>query len=66
MRQIKTPIVVAGVAVSFIGLAATIIYLSATKIIGHELAKFMLAGELGLYVGFGILIGVYRLIRKLE
>jgi len=62
----KTSIVVAGVAVSYIGLAATIIYLSATNVIGQEVGKLMLVAELGLYIGFGILIGVYRLMRKLE
>ena len=66
MRQIRTPIVVAGVVVSFICLAATIIYLSATNVIGQEVGKLMLVAELGLYIGFGILIGVYRLMRKLE
>ena len=55
-----------GIAVSFLALAGTIVYLAATKTIGPELAKLMLVALLGLYVGFGVLIAVYRLMRKLE
>jgi len=62
-RALKT---VAGIAASFIGLAGTIIFLSAMKIITFAMAKLMLVALLGMYVGFGILIAVYRLIRKLE
>ena len=58
--------VAAGIAVSFIGFAGTIIYLLAAKIISSGLAILMLAGLVGLYVGFGILIAVYRLISKLD
>jgi hypothetical protein len=58
--------VVAGIAVSFVGLAGTIIYLLAAKIISAGVAKLMLVGLVGLYVGFGILIAVYRLISKLD
>jgi hypothetical protein len=56
----------AGIAASFIGLAGTIIFLSIAKIISFEMAKLMLVALLGMYVGFGILIAVYRFISKLE
>jgi len=36
------------------------------KIISIEIAKLMLVGLLAMYVGFGVLIAVYRLIAKLE
>jgi hypothetical protein len=62
----KTLMVVAGIAASFAGLAGTIIFLSEAKIISFELALLMLVALLGLYVGFGILIAVYRLISKLD
>jgi len=62
----RTLKVVAGIAVSFVGLAGTIIYLLAAKIISSGLAILMLVGLVGLYVGFGILIAVYRLISKLD
>jgi len=58
--------IVAGIIVSFTALAATIILLAASKIISFEMAKLMLAALLGMYIGFGILIAVYRLINKLE
>lgn len=58
--------VVAGIVVSFTGLAGTIILLSETKIISFEMAMLMLAALLGMYIGFGVLIAVYRLVDKLE
>jgi hypothetical protein len=36
------------------------------KIISFEMAILMLVALLAMYVGFGILIAVYRLIGKLE
>ena len=58
--------VVAGIAVSFALLAGTIIFLLFMKIVTFGVAKLMLVVLLGMYVGFGILIAIYRLIRKLE
>ena len=66
MPRNRTLKVVAGIAASFIGLVGTIIFLSVIKIISFGVAKLMLVALVGMYVGFGILIGVYRLIRKLE
>jgi hypothetical protein len=66
MPRNRALIVVAGIAASFIALVATIIFLSQTKIISVEVAKLMLVALLGMYVGFGILIAVYRLIGKLK
>ena len=36
------------------------------EIIGFEMALLMLVALLGMYVGFGILIAVYRLIARLD
>ena len=58
--------IAAGIATSFIGLAGTIIFLSRTEVINVVLAKLMLAALLGMYVGFGFLIAVYRFIGKLK
>ena len=58
--------VVAGIAASFAGLAGTIIVLLLAKIISLGVAILMLVALVGMYVGFGILIAVYRLISKLE
>ena len=66
MPRNRTRKAVVGIAASFIGLAGTIIFLSEMKIISFEMAKLMLVGLVGLYVGFGVLIAVYRLIAKLE
>ena len=66
MPRSRTLIIAAGIAISFIGLAGTIIFLSRTEIINVVLAKLMLAALLGMYVGFGFLIAVYRFIGKLK
>jgi hypothetical protein len=62
-RKLK---VVAGISASFVALVGTIIFLSGMKIISVAVAKLMLVALLGMYVGFGILIAVYRLIGKLK
>ena len=66
MPRNRTLKVAAGIAASFIGLAGTVIYLSLAKIISFGVAILMLVALFGMYVGFGILIAVYRLISRLE
>ena len=66
MPKNKTLRVVAGIAASFIGLVGAIIFLLEAKIISFEMAILMLVALLAMYVGFGILIAVYRLMGKLE
>jgi hypothetical protein len=66
MPRNRTLKVVAGIVISFTGLVGTIIFLSAAKIISLGIAMLMLVALVGMYVGFGILIAVYRLISKLE
>ena len=66
MPRNRTLITVAGVVVSFSGLAGTIIFLMEAKIISFAVAMLMLVALLGMYVGFGILIAVYLLISKLD
>ena len=48
------------------GLVALILVLTIKKIIGFEMSMLLLVALLGLYVGFGLLIAVYRIIAKLE
>ncbi len=62
----RTLKVAAGVIVSFTALAGTIILLRILRIISFQLAMLMLVALLGMYIGFGVLIAVYRLIGKLE
>ena len=66
MPKSRTLKVVAGIAASLTCLVGTIIFLSAAKIISFEMAILMLVALLGIYVGVGILIAVYRLVDKLE
>jgi xanthosine utilization system XapX-like protein len=66
MPSNKTLKTVAGIVVSFAGLAGTIILLLEAKIISFAMAMLMLVALLGIYVGFGFLIAVYRLISKLD
>jgi len=66
MPRNRTLKIAAGIAASFICLVGTIILLFAARIISIEMAKLMLVALVALYVGFGFLIAVYRLISKLE
>lgn len=66
MRKNRTLKIIAAIVASFAVFAGSIIFLSVTKIITFELAKLMLVALVGLYVGFGILIAVYRLVDKLD
>ena len=58
--------VFAAVAASFAGLVGIIILLWAANVVGVVMAKLMLVALLGLYVGFGFLFAVYRLIGKMK
>ena len=66
MPMNRTLKVVAGIVVSFAGLVGAIIFLAAAEIVSFEVAKLMLVALLAMYIGFGFLIAVYRLIGKLE
>ena len=66
MPKRRTLIAVAGIATSIVGLVGVIIFLLANKIVSFALAMLMLVALFGLYIGFGILIAVYRFIDKLE
>jgi len=66
MPRHRTLKIAAGIAASFAGLVGTIIFLLVMKIISFGVAKLMLVALLGMYVGFGILIAIYRLIARLD
>ncbi|NKB99451.1 MAG: hypothetical protein GKR90_13280 [Pseudomonadales bacterium] len=51
---------------SYLALAATVVFIARSGGLTPEEALLSLVGLFGLYVGFGILIVVYRLINKLE
>ena len=66
MAKKQVLIVSAAVAVSFAGFVGAIIFLMTRRIVTYEMAMLMLAALVGLYVGFGVLIAVYRLMCRLE
>jgi hypothetical protein len=66
MPKNRTLKVVAGIAASLIGLVGTIIFLLERRVISAEMASLMLVALLAMYVGFGVLIAVYRLVDKLK
>lgn len=66
MPKNRTLKLAAGIAASFAGLVGAIVLLSEAKIISFEMAMLMLAALLAIYVGFGVLIAVYRVIGRLE
>ena len=62
----RTLRVVAGIAASFTGLVVTILLLSEAKIISFAMAMLMIVALLGMYIGCGFLVAVYRLIGGLD
>jgi len=66
MSKNRTPKLVVGIVASFMGLGGVIIFLLATKIVSVQIGILMLVMSVGMHLGFGILIAVYRLIDKLE
>jgi len=66
MRKPRTALIAAAIAGSFVALAATIIMLAMAGVISQTVAKLMIVALLGLYFGFGFLIAVYQLLRKLD
>jgi hypothetical protein len=54
------------VGATFMILIMLIIYLVAVAVITPQMAMLMFVALLGLYVGFGVLIAVYRFMSKLE
>jgi hypothetical protein len=68
MVEVKhtTAKIAVGFVASFIALAGAIVFLLATKIVSIQIGTLMLVASVGLHLGFGILVAVYRLIDKLE
>ena len=55
----------AGILVSFLALTGVIITLARSQIVTPQVGLLMFVALIGMYVGFGILIGTWRLIEKL-
>ena len=60
------PNLIVGIVASFIGFASVIVFLLAAKIVSVQIGILMLVASVGMHLGFGILIAVYRFIGKLE
>ena len=54
------------VPISFVGLIFAIVYLAANEAVTPQMGVLLGVALFGCYVGFGILIAVYRLINKLD
>ena len=62
----KPPKLFLGIVISFVGLAGVIISLLVTRVVSVQIGILMLVATVGMHLGFGILIAVYRLIGRLE
>lgn len=58
--------IVAAVVSSFCAAIVLVLVLMVKQVITFQMALLMLVALFGLYVGFGILIAVYRFIDRLE
>jgi hypothetical protein len=66
MSKNRTSKLLVGIVASFMGLGGVIIFMLATKIVSVQMGILMLVASVGLHLGFGILLAVYRLLGKLE
>ena len=57
---------VVGMAASFTCVAGGIIGLLVTRTVSAQMGILMLVASVGMHLGFGVLIAVYRLVGKLE
>lgn len=58
--------IAAAISVSFTSLVVIVILLSAKRIITFQMALLMLVALVGLYLGFGVLIALYRFVGTLK
>lgn len=66
MKTSRILLLFTGIMISLTTLVGLIIYLTRARIITPEMGLLLLTGLLGLYIGGGVLIVVYRLLRRLE
>ena len=65
-KTTKRTLIGVGVLGSFLGFVFGIVTLARTQTVTPQIATLMFVALIGLYVGFGILIIVYRLINRLD
>lgn len=62
----RTLLFVAVTAIILTCLICAIFFMLARNIISYDVALLMLIALFGMYLGFGVLIAVYRLVSKLK
>ena len=65
-RKGRRWLVAAGISASFLTVLALVGWLAAQEIVTPQMAVLLGIATFGLYVGFGILIAVFRMINRLE
>ena len=66
MSKNRTSKLVVGIVTSFMGFGVVIIAMLVTRIVSAQMGILMLVASVGMHLGFGLLLAVYRLIGKLE
>ncbi len=65
-RKGRRGLVAVGVGGSFVALLAVFGWLAAERVVTPQMAVLMGVATFGFYVGFGILIAVFRMVSRLE
>jgi hypothetical protein len=66
MAKNRTSKLFVGIVASFMGFGGVIIFMLAARIVSIQMGILMLVASVGMHLGFGILLAVYRLMGKLE
>ena len=66
MSKNRTSKLLVGIVTSFMGFGCVIIGMLVTRIVSVQMGILMLVASVGMHLGFGILLAVYRLMGKLE
>ena len=66
MSKNRTSKLLVGIVTSFMGFGCVIIAMLVTRIVSVQMGILMLVASVGMHLGFGILLAVYRLMGKLE
>ncbi len=65
-RKGRGKLVAAGIGASFLTILAVVGWLASMQIVTPQMAVLLGVATFGIYVGFGILIAVFRMISKLH
>lgn len=66
VKKSKNLLILAGIVITFTGLAFLIVFLARAGVITVALGLLMLVGLVGIYFGFGILIAAHLMVSKLD